>query len=244
MRFPLRLTADLTLGLAARAIRLKRPHALISALVPDEDFSGAAAALDSASRLHSPIVWIADSGSLEHPEIARAANALAAAGRHVFLQTDGALLRRRIHEFKPSSRFHLTIRFDGTQPVHDRRAAREGAFQATLDGIRAARLSGFLICAHLIAHPGSDAVELTILHDELRKLDLDGFLISPATPTRELARGVADARRRLLSRRWALLSRLLDSVTLPAPARESSRIPRSPVAELAQASCEEGVQAP
>jgi MoaA/NifB/PqqE/SkfB family radical SAM enzyme len=244
MGFPPRLTADLTLGLAARAMRLQRKQPLILHLEPDRNFSTASAALDKARRVPSPIVWIAGSEPLEHPEIARVANALAAAGRHVFLQTGGILLRQRIHEFQPSSRLHLTIRFDGTQPSHDLRAGREGGFHAALDGIRTAKLSGFLICAHLILHADSDAVELTMLHDELRKLNLDGFLISPAALIAELERSLTEARRRLLSRRWAFLSRLLDSVALPATLRESSQIPRGAVVELPPASCEESVQAP
>jgi len=233
MRFPLRLIADLAIGRVARALRLRRNDPLILNLAADESVPPA-----------SPVVWIGGSEPLERAEIARVANAVAAAGHYVFLQTDGILLRRRIHEFQPSSRLSLTIGFDGTRQSHDSRAARQRAFQAALDGMRTAKLCGFLLCAHLILQADGDAVELTMLHDELRKLNFDGFLISPAAPTSELARSVADARRRLLSRRWALLSRLLDSVGLAASARESSQISRNPVAELPPAKCEESVQAP
>ena len=243
MPFPLRLTTDLTLGLAVRALRFERNHPLILGLPPDRDFAARSAALAAPGRLRSPIVWIAGSEPLEHPETARVANRLAAAGRHVFLQTDGILLRRRIHEFRPSSRLHLTIPFDGIQPCHDRRTARQAAFQRALDGIHAAKLFGFLICAHLVFYGDTDTVRLTMLHDDLQKLQLDGYLISPAARTMELDRGVREARRRLLSRRWALLSRLLDSVLLPMTARESVGIPCSAVAELPRASCEEGVRA-
>jgi hypothetical protein len=243
MPFPLRLTTDLTWGLAVRALRLKRKHPLIFGLPLDRNFSARSAALDAQGRFRSPVVWIAGSEPLEHPEIARVANALAAAGRHVFLQTDGILLRRRIHEFRPSSRLHLTIRFDGTQPSHDLRTAREGAFEEVLGGIHAAKLFGFLICGHLAFHSDTDTVRLRMLHDDLRKLHLDGFLISPATRSTELDRRVAEARRRLLSRRWALLSRLLDSVLLPMTARESPEIPCGAVAELPPAHCGEGVRA-
>jgi hypothetical protein len=242
MPFPLRLTTDLTVGLAARALGFERNHPLILGLPPDRNFSAASAALDTQGRFRSPIVWIAGSEPLEHPEIAGVANRLAAGGRHVFLQTDGILLRRRIHEFRPSPRLHLTIRFDGIQPSDDRRTAREGAFQRALDGIHAAKLFGFLICAHLAFYGDSDTVRLILLHDDLRKLHLDGFLISPAARTTELDRGVAEARRRLLSRRWALLSRLLDGVLLPVTARESVEFPCCAVAELPRANCEEGVR--
>lgn len=231
MRFPLRLTADLAFGRAVRAIGLRRKSPLIFNLDAHENAPAG-----------SPIVWIGGSEPLERAEIARVSYALAAAGRHVFLSTDGILLRRRIHEFQPSSHLYLTFRFDGTQSSHDRRAGREGAFQAALDGIQTARRSGFLLCAQLILHEDSDAVEPAMLRDELRKLNLDGFLISPAARSRELASKVADVRHRLLTPRWAQFSRLLDSVALPSPEQAASQISRSPIAELPPAACEESVQ--
>jgi molybdenum cofactor biosynthesis enzyme MoaA len=237
MGFPLRLTADLAFGRAARAMGLRRNDPLILHLDADENVPAASPVV--ASR----IVWIGGAEPLERSETPRMANALAEAGRYVFLSTNGALLRRCIHEFQPSSRLYLTIRFDRAQASHDRRAAQEAAYQAALAGIRTAKLSGFLLCAQLVLHADGDLVELTMLHDELRKLSLDGFLISPAAPCRELARDVADVRRRLLSRRWAQLSRLLDAVALPA--QEISRVSRDDVAGLpsVQSNYEESVQA-
>jgi MoaA/NifB/PqqE/SkfB family radical SAM enzyme len=237
MRFPLRLTADLALGVAVRALGFERHSPLISAL-----------AQEAAAPAPSPLVWIAGGTPLDDPQVARVANNLTAAGRYVFLPADSVLLRRRIHEFRPSSRLYFTLRFDGTQSSHDRFAGRQGAFQSQLEGIRVAKLSGFLICADLILHSDNDAVELATLHGELRKLDLDGFLISPAEPTTELERRAIAARRRLLSRRWALLSRLLDSAILPgtssATSAQSVQAPDATIVELQPANFEEGAQAP
>jgi molybdenum cofactor biosynthesis enzyme MoaA len=238
MRFPLRLTADLTFGLVARALLAKRRYPLILNLVPDET-SGAVPAT-----VESPVVWIGGPEPLEQPEIAAIANTLTASGRHVFLQINGLLLRRRIHEFQPSPRLYLTIRFDGTQKSHDARAGNDGAFRAALEAIRAAKLSGFLICAHVILHADRDAGELAQLHDELRKLDLDGLLISPATLMGDLQGEVAEARRRLSGRRWALLSSLLDSAVSPATLRESAPAWRKPLVKSPSSNCEEGVQVP
>jgi hypothetical protein len=227
MRFPLRLAADLALGRAARALGLRRSDPLILNLAADE-----------AASASSPIVWIGGPEPLERLEIASVVNSLAAAGRYVFLPTDGVLLRRRIHEFRPSSRLFLMIRFDGTQTAKER--------QATLDAVRSARLSGFLLCAQLIFRADGDAVELTMLHDELHRLRLDGFLISTAAPASELARDVEELRRRLLARGWAQLSRLLDPVALPAhaAARAGALEPAlNPIAILPpRAGCEESVQ--
>jgi hypothetical protein len=242
MRFPLRLTANLTLGLAVRSLRINRNHPLILNLA-------AGGGVDS---LKSPIVWIGDSEPLELPETPRIANALAA-GHHVFLPTSGILLRRRIHEFQPSTRLHLTIRFDGVEASHDKRLGQSGAFRDALESVRTARLSGFLLCAQLILHSPSEAAELERLHGELSQLDFDGFLFSlpsPASSGDPLQRSVCDLRKRLLSRRWAWLSALLDPVVSSRASaaanvqHEPSRSARDRVAHLPQPNCEESVQAP
>jgi MoaA/NifB/PqqE/SkfB family radical SAM enzyme len=259
MRFPLRLTADLTLALAARAMRTQHGHPLILSVSPDGAFHYASAVVDTrrnghlepkaaaAGSLRSRIIWIGGSEPLKHPEIARVATALAGAGRHVFLQADGALLKRRIHEFQPSSRLFLTFRFDGTEPSHDRRSARRGAFRAAVEGIRAARLSGFLICAHIVLHADSEPGELARFHGEICKLDVDGMLISPAALTAELQHRVTEARRSLLSRRWALLSGLLHCVALPmrvpAISRNSSEFQPAMLPKSQPSEREEGAQA-
>jgi hypothetical protein len=241
MRFPLRLTADLTFGLAARSLHLKREHPLILNL----------AAGGNPNSPKSPIVWIGGPEPLDLPETPRILNALAAAGRHVFLPTTGILLRRRIHEFQPSQRLHLTIRFDGAEASHDERVGRKGAFRDALESARTARLSGFLLCAQLILHALPEVDEIERLYGELRTLDFDGFLISleaPSSPNDELRRNVLSLRKRLLSRRWWLLSTLLDPVlsqhAVAAPRHTPTRAPRDHAAQLPPRSCEESVPAP
>jgi hypothetical protein len=186
--------------------------------------------------------------SFEDSQVTCAANRLAADGCYVFLPVDGALLRRCIHQLCPTSRLYLTIRFDGNQFAHDRRVGRHSAFQAQLEGIRVAQLSGFLTCAHLILHADSNPDEFAGLHSQLRKLSLDGFLISPAASGAGLERRVSDARRQSLSRPWVLLSRLLDSAVLPETSAtaspERSQAPDRLIVELQPATCEEGAQTP
>src|SRR5215831_15885572 len=227
MAFPLRLTANLGIGLAVRALGAKRNNPLIFKYATDGNSRSVAATIQS------PIVWIGGSEPLEQPEIPSQANALASGGRYVFLQTNGQLLRRRIHELHPLPRLFLTVRLDGCETAHDRRAEQAGAFRLALEGIRAARLSGFLICAQMILHADGDTAGLSQLQAQLSSLDLDGFLISAGTSAGDVQRAVAVARQRLLGYRWALLSRLLDSVILPAPAtvREASLVLPSPVLE-------------
>jgi hypothetical protein len=170
-------------------------------LAPDPQI----AVLPPSSSLES-IVWIGGSEPLEHDEIPSCANELAAAGREVFLQTDGTLLRRRTHEFRPRSRFRLVFKFDPRPLSHN---------AATLEAIRAAKLCGFLICALTQLNDPAELNALATLHAELHGLDLDGYMIVTATPSPELDSALALARHRLLNRRWRRLSAMLDAVVSP-----------------------------
>jgi hypothetical protein len=239
MRFPLRLTADLGFTLALRSLGFNCNRPMIAILTPDGNLE-----------TRSPVVWVGGPEPLDVHGTPRTVNSLAAAARHVFLPTTGILLRRRIHEFQPSPRLHLTIRFDGAELAHDGRVGQQGAFRDALESVRTARLSGFLLCAQLVLHAPSESAEIERLHSELRNLDLDGFVISPASPvSEELRSSVATLRRRLLSRRWALLSHLLDSVVAPPFAQTTATqvVPRHSrliSAPLPSGSREESVQAP
>jgi hypothetical protein len=257
MTFSLRLTADLALALAAHAIGNKNGFPPILQLSPDTDLQTASASFsvtshqadDSSSqssvlvpRYRSPILWVAGSEALDCPEVARLTNALAASGRHVFLQTSGAALKRRLHEFQPSSRFYFTVRFDGLDPLPGHSNAWDGAFRVGMEAIRMARLAGFLTCAHFVARPDTAVHQLEDLHTEISKLDVDGFLITRAALLSELEQNVNYLRRRLLGRRWALLSNLVESVTLPAASRDSRQLERPPLAESQPDSFEEGAE--
>jgi hypothetical protein len=98
-------------------------------------------------------------------------------------------------------------------------------------------------------HAPSESVEIERLHTDLCNLDFDGFVISPASRVNEqLRNNVAALRRRLLSRRWALLSSLLDpvlSTSISTPAAQSaSRRSREHALPASSRSYEESVQTP
>lgn len=237
MTFSLRLTADLTLALAARAFRNKQAHPPISRLSPDSD-------LESVAPSRAPIFWIAGSEPLDYPDVARLANGLTAARRTVFLETSGASLKRRLHEFRPSSRFHFAVRFENVAatpgPSHD----PDIAFSTGIEAIRMARLAGFFASAHFAVRTGGDVVrQLEQLHLKISKLGVDGFVITAAVRSPEAEATAKLLRRRLLDRRGSLLSGLVESVTLPLASRDTPEIDRQPVSESRQDGLGESVEA-
>jgi hypothetical protein len=194
--------------------RGRRPFVL--RLVPFSDAFGAQGSLPAVESM-ARIVWIGGAEPLEHPGIARVAIDLAASGREVFLQTNGEMLRRRIHEFQPSPRFRFVFRFEGPSA---------GRSSAAVEAIRVARLSGFLVCGLTVLRKPDEIETLEKLHGELHQLDLDGYLIVPDSRTPQLNRALSEVRGRLLNRRWRRLSGMFDSVLFPAHLHASEPVVR------------------
>jgi hypothetical protein len=261
MRFPLRLTADLVLHLTGQPLRGKTQRPLIFPFAPMEGETHAphshkkshnsqksAAEIPAAVRdSTAPVVWLAGPDPLLHPATARWARSLLGRGRYVFLQTDGNLLRRRIHEFQPVPRFSFVLEFNGMPESHDLRAGHSDAFQASAEGIRVAKLSGFLTCAYTAIDADTPAGELRSLREFLQALKVDGWVIVPAgagNGHRAASRQeLLEARQLIPSLRWRLFSELVEATVQPRhgiePSREFSRPPRSEP-EI----CDQGVQVP
>ena len=162
------------------------------------------------------LVWIGGAEPLGRPEVPKFANAVAAAGRRVFLQTDGKNFRRHVHEFQPSPQFHLAFHFTG--------ASVDAAENAdVVEAIRIAKLSGFLTVGFTIPTALNQLENLFALHSQFKKLDLDGELIFGAGVTPELDRAIADARRSLLDGWWSNLSNLFNTAVLPAAAQSEGQ---------------------
>jgi radical SAM family protein len=260
MRFPLGLAADLALGRARQTLRGSNSHPLLLQLPvfagsPHSTVPLASCDCLSAVRASSaPVVWISGSEPLLHPEIGRLARRIVDAGRHVFVTTDGALLHRSIHEFRPVSRLFLTVQFHGSEDLHDRRARRGGAFRDALKGIRTAKLSGFLVCAQVTVYPDMEIAELGKLREILMLRDVDGFVVCAAQDYGKVERvdsknvamekRLSEAQARIPGLRWRWFSRLLNEsllaerIAAPAVNGEPDRFDGSDAQ-----TCEESVEA-
>ncbi len=261
MRFPLGLTVDLAWGRAKQTLRGAIVHPLLLQLPVFAGSPHSVTPLASCECLSivrassAPVVWIGGSEPLLHLEIGRLARRIADTGRHVFVTTDGALLRRRIHEFRPVSRLFLTVQFHGREELHDRRAGREGAFRDALDGIRTANLSGFLVCAQIIVYPDAEITDLEKLRETLTLRDVDGLVVCAAqdygrgerhrSENLAMERRLSEARARIPGRRWRWFSRLLNESLVAermAALAANGELDRLDASEAQ--TCEESVQAP
>lgn len=164
-------------------------------------------------QVSSPAVWIPDYDAL-HPKAGQLANELTQSGHHVFMGVTGLALRRRIHEFRPDAKLYLTLPFGGLQATHDRCCSAEATFAHALEGIRAAKLSGFLICAHTQVDTQTDPCEVGRLVEYLEAHDVDGIVVSPdpsAALTPALVDKLEQARDLIRCAFWEDFSRALQS---------------------------------
>ena len=262
MRFPLRLTADLALHLAGQPLRGKERQSPVLRFAPMEEANRSPRSSDTvhstqksaaeipadAQASTAPVVWFAGPDSLQHPDAARWSRALLNRGRHVFLQTEGNLLRRRIHEFQPVPQFSFVVEFSATPESHDLRVGlRPKAFLDSAEAVRVAKLSGFFTCAHTAIGADTALDQLPRLAEYLQSLKVDGWVIVPAATARghraNSSKKLLEARQLIPSRRWRLFSELLESAFAPyrgvEPAPAFSPEPRS-----TREVCGESVQAP
>lgn len=207
MRFPLRLSAALYKAKALRPLGGGASSNLIAHFVPDE--------ADPVLETTSPIVWVGGAEPLLHSEIGRIVAEHAKGKRFVFLHTSGYNLRQRIHALQANSRLFLTLEFMGRECAHNRADGRADAFQRSLEGIRAAKLSGFLVAAHFTVTEQTDSCDIGELIEFLDKNDVDGFIATSrgqsGRPGCELlAETLDDVRTMIRSSQWEKFSRILE----------------------------------
>src|SRR5271165_4149879 len=207
MRYPLGLVYDSAKYLAVRKLHRHRKFALVLTLnplgesdgpspAPEANGNGAsttrACDVDERAALSveqcmkavrecdAPIVRIWGGEPLEYTEIGPLTREILATGKHVFLCTDGTLIRRRLHMIPPETNFFWNVRMDGPEDVHDRLAGRAGVFVEALDGIMAAKNAGFFVVVNTTICPDTDVQGIAELYEKLHALHVDGYTLLPA----------------------------------------------------------------
>jgi hopanoid biosynthesis associated radical SAM protein HpnH len=136
--------------------------------------------LQSVDEAGAPIVSICGGEPLIYPEIGELVRGILRRRKHIYLCTNGVFLKKRLHEFKPTSRFFFNVHLDGLEETHDKAVERQGVFQAAVEGIQLAKKAGFLVCTNTTVYQETDLGEIDRLYAFLTKLGVDGFMLSPA----------------------------------------------------------------
>jgi hopanoid biosynthesis associated radical SAM protein HpnH len=136
--------------------------------------------LASVDECGSPIVSICGGEPMIYPEIGRLVREILKRRKHIYLCTNGMFIVKKLHEFRPSSRFFFNVHLDGLEETHDRAVERVGVFRSAVEGIKAAKKAGFLVCTNTTIFKETNMAEIDALFAYLTRLGVDGFMLSPA----------------------------------------------------------------
>ena len=149
MRFPLKLTANLTRYIATKRIRGEKKFPLVMMLEPlhacnltctgcgrireykstIDEMLTVEQCLAAMEECGAPVVSICGGEPMIYPEISRLVKEILARGRHIYLCTNGMFIRKKLHEFQPSSSFFWNVHLDGLERTHDLCVERDGVFR-------------------------------------------------------------------------------------------------------------------
>jgi hopanoid biosynthesis associated radical SAM protein HpnH len=200
MRFPLKMTASLTKYIAGKKLHGKKKFPLVMMLEPlhacnltctgcgrireykstINEMMSVEQCVAAAKECGAPVVSICGGEPMIYPEIGRLTRELLDLGRHIYLCTNGMFIRKRLHEFKPTSSFFWNVHLDGMERTHDLCVERDGVFRDAIEGVKAAKAAGFLVCSNTTIYKETDLKEIEELFEYLHELGVDGYMISPA----------------------------------------------------------------
>src|SRR3954469_17018979 len=168
MRFPLSLTTDMAGYMIKKKIQRRKRFPLVMMLEPLHACNltctgcgrireyestikqklSVQECLDSVDECGAPIVSICGGGPLIYPEIGDLVKGILRRKKNIYLCTNGMFIKKRLHEFRPTSRFFFNVHLDGLEETHDLAVEREGVFRQAVEGIVAAKKAGFMVCTN------------------------------------------------------------------------------------------------
>ena len=148
------------------------PEILKQNLSPEECFA-------AVEECGAPVVSIPGGEPLLHPQIDEIVQGLVARKKFVYLCTNGLLLEKSLHKFKPSPYLTFSVHLDGLKEQHDKCVDRQGVFEKAISAIKAAKKQGFRVTTNTTVFTDADPQEMQQFFDYLTSLNLDGMMVSP-----------------------------------------------------------------
>jgi len=200
MRYPLKMTANLAKYVATQRFRGTNKFPMVLMLEPlhscnltctgcgrireykstINEVMTVEQCLAASDECGAPVVSICGGEPMIYPEIGRLSREILDRGRHIILCTNGMFIRKRLHEFKPTSSFFFNVHLDGLERTHDLCVEKDGVFREAIEGVKAAKAAGFMVCSNTTIYKETDLNEISDLYSYLDTLGVDGFMLSPA----------------------------------------------------------------
>jgi hopanoid biosynthesis associated radical SAM protein HpnH len=200
MRFPLSLTTDMAGYMIRKKLRREKRFPLVLMLEPLHACNltctgcgrireyestikqklSVEECLASVDEAGTPIVSICGGEPLIYPQIGELVRGILKRRKHIYLCTNGMFITKKLHLFRPTSRFFFNVHLDGLEETHDLMVERKGVFQEAVEGIKAAKKAGFLVCTNTTVYKDTNMDEIDAMYAYLTKLGVDGFMLAPA----------------------------------------------------------------
>lgn len=133
----------------------------------------------AAEECGAPIVTLTGGEPLLHPEISRIVSGFIERKKFIFFCSNGLLLEKNLHLFKPSPYLTFGIHLDGLEKIHDRKVCRKGVYNTAVQSIRTAKAKGFCVMTNTTIYDDDDIEESRQFFDIAKALGVDGMMISP-----------------------------------------------------------------
>ena len=154
--------------------RIREYESTITERIPLEE---CLAAVDECG---APMVSICGGEPMMYPQIGELVAGILARNKNIYLCTNGMFIVRRLHEFTPDKRFFFNVHLDGLEKTHDICVEKDGVFREAIEGIKAAKAAGFMVCTNTTVYKETDMKEIAALFEYLEPLNVDGHQLSPA----------------------------------------------------------------
>lgn len=131
----------------------------------------------------APTVSLCGGEPLLYPEIVALTQAILAAGRHIYLCTNGQKMAESVPLFASlprRARLFWNVHLDGTAPLHDAIVEKPGAFETAMTAIQIAKSAGFRVYTNTTVYTTTTVDDLVALSERLCAIGIDGMMIAPA----------------------------------------------------------------
>jgi hopanoid biosynthesis associated radical SAM protein HpnH len=128
----------------------------------------------------APMVSICGGEPMMYPQIGELVAGILQRNKNIYLCTNGMFIVKRLREFTPDKRFFFNVHLDGLEKTHDICVEREGVFREAIEGIKAAKAAGFMVCTNTTVYKETDMQEIAALFEYLEQFHLDGHQMAPA----------------------------------------------------------------
>ncbi|MFC2149141.1 adenosyl-hopene transferase HpnH [Candidatus Auribacterota bacterium] len=128
---------------------------------------------------NAPIVSITGGEPLIYPELDKLIDQIIKRKRHIYLCTNGILLKKFMKKIKPSPYLNINVSLDGMKKTHDKIRNLKGVFGKAIDAIKEAKEKGFRVVINTTIYSKTKNDEIIELFSLLSSLKVNGVLLSP-----------------------------------------------------------------